>query len=162
MSIANRGKATAIQITNEMRAQDAINEATASRTARVINRFPPRVQLELQRLDGKLVPRGVKPANSWLKAPTKFGKIVPGLGLIATGVGVGYDIIQGKDPGIAVASGTASLVSGAAVGTMVGGPVGAIAGGVVGVGVGFVVEEFGDDMIESGKKLEEINPKMTR
>lgn len=162
LSIANRGKAAAIEITNDMRAQAAMNEAAASRTARVISKFPPRVQLELQRLGGKLVPKGVKPASPWLKGPAKFGKLVPGLGLIATGVGVGYDISQGKDPGTAVASGAASLASGAAVGAMVGGPVGAIAGGVVGVGVGFVVEEFGDDMIDAGKRLNEINPKMTR
>jgi hypothetical protein len=36
------------------------------------------------------------------------------------------------------------------------------AGGVVGVGVGFALEEFGDEMIDAGKRLNEINPKMTR
>lgn len=162
LSIANRTKAAAIQITNDLRAQDALNEATASRAARVIDRFPPRVQRELQRLDGKLVPKNVKPASPWLKGFSRFGKIVPGLGVIATGVGVGYDIVQGKDPTIAVASGTASLASGAIVGAAIGGPPGAIVGGVVGIGVGFAVEEFGDDMVGAGKKLEEINPKMTR
>ncbi|MEV4734687.1 hypothetical protein [Saccharopolyspora sp. NPDC049426] len=162
LSIANRTKAAAIQITNDMRAQDALNEATASRAARVIDRFPPRVQASLRQLDAKLVPKGFKPASPWLKGASKFGKIIPGLGLLATAGGIGYDISQGKDPTIAVASGTASLTSGAIVGAAIGGPPGAIVGGLVGIGVGFAVEEFGDDMINAGKRLEEINPKMTR
>ncbi|MGI8310328.1 hypothetical protein [Saccharopolyspora hattusasensis] len=162
LSLAFRTRAAAIQITNELAAKEAVDQAAASRAARVIERFPPRVQRELQRLDSKLVPKSVKPASPYLKGPAGIGKIVPGLGLIATGVGVGYDIIQGKDPTIAVASGTGSLLAGAVVGAAIGGPPGAIAGGVVGVGVGFAIDEFGDDMINIGKKLEDINPKMTR
>ncbi|MGI8309679.1 hypothetical protein [Saccharopolyspora hattusasensis] len=91
-----------------------------------------------------------------------MAKIIPGIGFVATAVGVGYDLNQGKDPTIAVASGTGSLLSGAVVGAAIGGPPGAIIGGVAGIGVGFAIDEFGDDMINIGKKLEEINPKMTR
>ncbi|MBB5154089.1 hypothetical protein [Saccharopolyspora phatthalungensis] len=162
LSIANRSKAAAIQITNELRAKEAMDQAVATRASRVIGRFPPRVQDQLERLDRKLVPKSVKTANPYLKGSVRFGKIVPGLGIIATGLGIGYDIGQGKDPTIAVASGTASLVSGAIIGAAIGGPPGAIAGGIVGVGVGFTVDELGDEMINLGKKLEEINPKMTR
>lgn len=162
LSLAFRTRAAAIQITNELAAKQAVEQAASTRAASVISRFPPRVQDQLERLDAKLVPKSVKPASPYLKGPAKFGKIIPGLGIVATGFGTGYDISQGKDPTIAVASGTASLVSGAVVGAAIGGPPGAIVGGIVGVGVGFVVEELGDDMINTGKRLEEINPKMGR
>ncbi|MEV5543547.1 hypothetical protein AB0L13_42670 [Saccharopolyspora shandongensis] len=162
LSLANRGKATAIQITNDLKAKDALDQAVATRAARVIDRFPPRVQATLRGLDVKLIPKGFTPASPWLQGASKFGKIIPGLGLLATAGGIGYDISQGKDPTIAVASGTGSLVTGAIVGAAIGGPPGAIVGGVVGIGVGFAIDEFGDDMINIGKRLEDINPKMTR
>ncbi|MGW5644855.1 hypothetical protein ACWEV3_34755 [Saccharopolyspora sp. NPDC003752] len=162
LSLANRTKAAAIQITNDLRAKDAIDQAMSTRAANVISRFPPRVRNALGFLDAKLLPKNVKAPSPFLIGATKMGKIIPGIGFVATAVGVGYDIGQGKDPTIAVASGTGSLLSGAVVGAAVGGPPGAIIGGVVGIGVGFAIDEFGDDMINIGKKLEEINPKMTR
>lgn len=162
LSLANRTKAAAIQITNDLRAKDAFDQAVVTRSANVISRFPPRVRNALTFLDFKLLPKSVKAPSPFLVGATKFGKIIPGIGFVATAAGVGYDISQGKDPTIAVASGTGSLVSGAVVGAAIGGPPGAIVGGIVGIGVGFAIDEFGDDMINIGKKLEDINPKMTR
>ncbi|TWF94143.1 hypothetical protein [Saccharopolyspora dendranthemae] len=162
LSMANRTKAAAIEITTDLRAKDYADAATATRTARVIERFPPKVQVAIRALDVKLVPGGVKAPTPWLGGATKFGKIIPGAGLVLTGIGVGYDINQGKDPTQAVSSAGASLVSGAAVGACIGGPVGAVVGGVVGVGVGFAVDQNWDAITSTGEKLQEINPKMTR
>lgn len=162
LSMANRTKAAAIEITTDLRAKDYADAATATRTARVIERFPPKVKVAIRALDVKLVPGRVKAPTPWLGGATKFGKIIPGAGLVLTGIGVGYDINQGKDPTQAVSSAGASLVSGAAVGACIGGPVGAVVGGVVGVGVGFAVDQNWDAIISTGEKLQEINPKMTR
>lgn len=162
LSMANRTNAAAIEITTDLRAKDYADAATATRTARVIERFPPKVQETIALLDSKLVPGRVKPPSPWLSGATKVGKIIPGLGLLATGGGTAYDIGQGKDPTQAVASSSASLGSGAAVGACIGGPAGAVIGGIVGVGAGFTVDQNWDDIINIGEKVEDINPKMTR
>lgn len=162
LSIANRTKAAMIEIGSDLRAKDYADAATATRTARVIDRFPPKVKATIRRLDTKLVPKGVTAPTPWLNGATKVGKIVPGVGLVLTGAGIGYDINQGKDPTQAVVSGGSSLVAGAVVGAAIGGPAGAIAGGLVGLGVGFAVDESWDGIVHVGERLSEINPKMTR
>lgn len=63
-----------------------------------------------------------------------------------TAAGVGYDIARGEDPVKSTVSAASSLAAGAAVGAAIGGPVGVVVGGLVGVGVGFVVDEWGDDI----------------
>lgn len=74
-----------------------------------------------------------------------FGK-VPIAGLFITAASTGYDISQGKNPVQSVASGLSGLASGAAVGSLIGGPLGIVAGGIVGAGVGYVVDEWGDEI----------------
>lgn len=87
-------------------------------------------------------------------------------------MGIGYDIgIAGKDPTTSVASGVGGFLAGAGatVGlAAMGTPVGwVVAGGALASwGVGFAIEEWGDDIVDgvqsAGEKLSDINPKMTR
>lgn len=99
------------------------------------------------------------------------GSKLPVVGLGITGVGIGYDIGKGKDPTTSVASGLGGFLAGAGASAglaAMGTPVGwVVAGGaVVSWGVGFAIEEWGDDLVQgmedAGKRLQEINPKMTR
>ncbi|GAB2669166.1 hypothetical protein GCM10027271_31250 [Saccharopolyspora gloriosae] len=145
LSLANRTQAARIQITNDLAAKDAMDNATASRAARVIDRFPPKIQAGIRVLDRKLVPNPPKSGSPVLKGAGKIASKLPWIGLGITAGGVGYDIGQGKDPTQAVVSGGSSFVSGAVVGAAIGGPVGVVVGGVVGIGVGFVVDEIWPD-----------------
>lgn len=145
LSIADRTKAARIQVTNELAAKEAMDNAMASRAARVIDRFPPRVQGIIRGVDTKLVPKPPKAGSPVLKGAGKLGSKLPWVGLGITAFGVGLDINNGKDPTQAVVSGGSSFVSGALVGAAVGGPVGVVVGGVVGIGVGFAVDEFWPD-----------------
>lgn len=139
-----------------------MDTATATRSARVIEKFPPKVKVGIHAMDAKLIPKRVTPPTPWVQGATKFGKIIPVAGLGLTGIGVGYDINQGKDPTQAVASSGSSLATGGVVGSAIGGPIGAVIGGVAGVGVGFAVDQNWDSVIDVGEKLEDINPKMQR
>ncbi len=145
LSIADRTRAARIQVTNDLAAKDAADSAMASRTARVIDRFPPKTQVMIRALDTKLVPKAPKVGSPILKGAGKVGSKLPVVGLGITAAGVGYDMSQGKDPTQAAVSGGSSFVSGALVGAAVGGPVGVVVGGVVGIGVGFAVDEFWPD-----------------
>ncbi|GAB2651124.1 hypothetical protein GCM10027271_06020 [Saccharopolyspora gloriosae] len=145
LSFANRSKAIGIQVTNEVNAKAALNDAMATRSARVIDRFPDRVKAGIKRVDTKLVPRDLKGPSPVLKGAVKVGQRIPVAGLIFTSIGVGVDVTSGKDPTQAVVGGASSLAAGAAVGACVAGPVGVVLGGVVGVGVGFVVDEVWPD-----------------
>ncbi|WP_243791457.1 hypothetical protein [Saccharopolyspora gloriosae] len=145
LSFANRSKAIAIQVTNEVNAKAALDDAAATRAARVIDRFPDRVKAGIRAIDTKIVPKPVKTGSPILKGATKVGSKLPIVGGLITGFGVWYDVESGKDPGQAIAGGGASFASGAIVGAVVGGPVGVVVGGLVGVGVGFAVDEFWPD-----------------
>src|SRR5699024_5303997 len=75
----------------------------------------------------------------------------PVVGGLITAGGVGMDIAGGEDPGKAIASGASGYVAGSLTTAGVaaaGGPVGwgVAAGAVVSAGVGFVVDEWGDDI----------------
>ncbi|WP_243794781.1 hypothetical protein [Saccharopolyspora gloriosae] len=145
LSLSNRTQAARIQITNELAAKDAMDNAAASRAARVIDRFPPKVQSIIRGMDAKLVPKAPKSGSPVLKGAGKIASKLPWLGLGITTFGVGLDINNGKDPTQAAVSGGSSFVSGAVVGAAIGGPVGVVVGGVVGIGVGFVVDEIWPD-----------------
>lgn len=145
LGFAHRMRAATIQITNELNAKDALDQATASRAAAVVDRFPDRVKRLIMRADTKLVPNPPKSGNPVLRGSAKIASKLPWVGLLFTGAGVGYDIGTGKDPTQAAVGGGASFVSGALVGAAIGGPVGVVVGGVVGVGVGFLVDEVWPD-----------------
>lgn len=70
---------------------------------------------------------------------------LPIVGTAITVFQAGIEIRQGADPVQTGFSAGASLASGMAVGAAIGGPVGAVAGAVVSVGVGYVVDEWGDE-----------------
>ncbi|MCA1190007.1 MULTISPECIES: hypothetical protein [unclassified Saccharopolyspora] len=145
LSLANRTQAARIQITNELAAKDAMDNAMASRAARTIDRFPPKVQAVIRGMDAKLVPKVPKAGSPVLRGAGKVASKLPWLGLGITSFGVGLDISNGKDPTQAVVSGGSSFVSGAVVGAAIGGPVGVVVGGLVGIGVGFAVDELWPD-----------------
>lgn len=90
-------------------------------------------------------------ANPLLRNSARVLGKVPVVGLGITALGVGYDISQGKDPTKAIASGASGFVAGALATAGVaaaGGPVGwgVAAGALVGAGVGFVVDQWGDEI----------------
>ncbi|MFC4005422.1 hypothetical protein ACFS2C_25530 [Prauserella oleivorans] len=90
-------------------------------------------------------------ANSVLRGAAKVGSKFPIVGGVITGIGLGLDIAGGKDPATAVTSGVGGFVAGSLATAGIaaaGGPVGwAVAGGaLVSAGVGFAIEEWGDDV----------------
>ncbi|MFR9730803.1 hypothetical protein ACL03H_16385 [Saccharopolyspora sp. MS10] len=141
-SMSASGRFTAAQIAAERTATraSALAEAYPTRIAASIDEHVPR-WLSAS-LDQKVIPDRVPTPNNWLlKGSTKLGKSIPVAGVLFTGAGVYYDIDNGKDPTQAIASGGASLVSGAVAGAMIGGPVGAVGGAIIGIGVGILVDE---------------------
>jgi hypothetical protein len=104
--------------------------------------------------------RGVDRLPGWTKstlvknvADVPLLRRVPVVGAFITAGGVGYDIAQGKNPVQSTVSGGSSLAAGAAVDTMIGDPAGLVAGAAVGAGVGFVVDEWGDDIAGAAKDV---------
>ncbi|KMS68167.1 WXG100 family type VII secretion target [Prauserella rugosa] len=149
-----QARADALEIERRLAKQAELNKATATRTARMVDKLPKGVKDTLRtNLDfGKYAP-DKPPSNPLLRGATKFGSKLPVIGGVVTGLGVSWDIASGKDPGTAVASGAGSFVAGSLTTAAVasaGGPVGwAVAGGaIVSAGVGFAIDEWGDDMAE--------------
>ncbi|MEU6131117.1 hypothetical protein ABZ805_18255 [Saccharopolyspora sp. NPDC047091] len=141
-SMSATGRFTAAQIAAERSTAhaSALAEAYPTRIAASIEKHVPRWLSSS--LDQKVIPERVPTPSNWLlKGSTKLGKSIPVAGVLFTGAGVYYDIDNGKDPTQAIASGGASLVSGAVAGAMIGGPVGAVGGAIIGIGVGILVDE---------------------
>ncbi|RKT86200.1 hypothetical protein SAMN05421805_10293 [Saccharopolyspora antimicrobica] len=170
MSLQARTRAAAIHITRSMEVADLERKAIASRTAQWVDKLGPRTKGFLQlTLDfGKKPPTA---GSGLLRGALKVGSKLPVVGLLITGGGIGYDISVGKDPATSVASGLGGFVAGAgatvglaALGTPVGWVV--VGGAAVSWGVGFAIEEWGDELMDGvkavGEKLQEINPKMGR
>lgn len=147
-----QARADALEIERRLAKQAELNKAVASRTARLIDRLPRGVRDLLNlNLAGNLTPENI--SNPILRGSTRVLGKLPVVGLGITAAGVGYDINQGKDVTTSVASGAGGFVAGALATAAIasaGGPVGwAVAGGaVVSAGVGFVIEEWGDDIVE--------------
>ncbi|MCI2423460.1 WXG100 family type VII secretion target [Saccharopolyspora sp. K220] len=171
MTLQGRTRAAAINITRSQAAAELERKAIGSRTAQWVDKLGPRTKGFLQ----LTLDFGKKPetaGSGLLRGALKVGGRLPVVGLLITGGGIGYDIgIAGKDPTTSVASGLGGFVAGAGASVglaAMGTPVGwVVAGGaVVSWGVGFAIEEWGDDTVqgmeETGKRLSEINPKMTR
>ncbi|WP_184723903.1 WXG100-like domain-containing protein [Saccharopolyspora phatthalungensis] len=173
MSLQARTRAAAINITRSQAAAALESKAIATRTAQWVDRLGPRTKAILQlNLDFGRAAKAPTAGTGLLRGALKLGSKLPVVGFGITLGGIGYDIgIAGKDPTTSVASGLGGFVAGAAttVGlAAMGTPVGwVVAGGAVASwGVGFAIEEWGDDMVQgmedTGRRLEEINPKMGR
>ncbi|WP_020669575.1 WXG100 family type VII secretion target [Amycolatopsis nigrescens] len=148
-----QARADALEIERRLAQQAENTKAVATRTARMVDKLPNGVKgaLEKTLAFGK---HADDIANPLLRGSTRVLGKLPVVGLAITGLGVGYDISQKKDVTTSVASGAGGFVAGAlataAVSSM-GGPVGwAVAGGaLVSAGVGFAIEEWGDDAVEA-------------
>lgn len=164
-----QARADALEIERRLAKQAELNKATATRTARMVDKLPDSVKKGLTaNFDlGRYSP-DKPPANPMLRGAAKLGSKLPIVGGAVTALGVGLDIHSGKDPTTAVASGAGGFVAGSLATAGIaaaGGPVGwAVAGGaVVSAGVGFAVEEWGDDVANAageaadwtGEKLSE-------
>lgn len=152
MSPFAQARADALEIERRLAKQAELNKAVASRTARMVDKLPSGVKGFLQRTlaFGK---NADDLANPILRGSVRVLNKLPVVGGLITAAGVGYDISEGKDPTTAVASGVGGFVAGSLATAGVaaaGGPVGwAVAGGaLVSAGVGFAIEEWGDDVVE--------------
>ncbi|TKG73192.1 WXG100 family type VII secretion target [Prauserella endophytica] len=145
-------RADALEIERRLAKQAELNKAVATRTARMVDRLPSNVKSILTtNLDFKQAQKPI--ANHILRGATKVGSKLPIVGGVITGLGIGLDIAGGKDAPTAVSSGVGGFVAGSLATAGIaaaGGPVGwAVAGGaVVSAGVGFVIEEWGDDIAD--------------
>ena len=145
-----QARADALEIERRLAKQAELNKALASRTARMVDRLPTGVTNALQRT----LSFGMNAddfANPLLRGSIKLGGKLPVVGGVISAAGVGYDLVEGKDPATSIASGAGSFVAGSLATAAIasaGGPVGwAVAGGaLVSAGVGFAIEEWGDDM----------------
>lgn len=145
-----QARADALEIERRLAKQAELNKAVATRTARMVDELPSNVKSFLTtNLDFGQAKKPI--ANPVLRGAAKVGSKFPVVGGLITAAGVGFDIYSGKDPTTAVASGAGGFVAGSLATAGIaaaGGPVGwAVAGGaVVSAGVGFVIEEWGDDI----------------
>lgn len=147
-----QARADALEIERRLAKQEELNKAVATRTARIVDKLPNSVKSFLTtNLD---FGRAQKPiANTVLRGAAKVGAKLPLVGDLITAGGVGMDVHSGKDPATAIASGAGGFVAGSLATAGIaaaGGPVGwAVAGGaLVSAGVGFAIEEWGDDAVD--------------
>ncbi|GAA1249604.1 hypothetical protein GCM10009676_40100 [Prauserella halophila] len=154
-----QARADSLEVERRLAKQAELNRATATRTARMVDKLPKNLKTVLTRnFDfGKYSPER-PPSNVALRGAAKFGSKLPVVGGLITAGGVGLDIASGKDPTKAVASGSGGFVAGSLATAAVasaGGPVGwAVAGGaVVSAGVGFAIDEWGDDAAEAAGEV---------
>src|SRR5690606_19701693 len=93
-----QARADALEIERRLAKQAELNKATATRTARMVDKLPKGVKDTLRtNLDfGKYAP-DKPPSNPLLRGATKFGSKLPVIGGVVTGLGVSWDIASGKD-----------------------------------------------------------------
>lgn len=151
LSLQNQTRAAAIHARNSVNMAEATRKATATKTAQLVDKLGPRTKAILQtNLNGKINPSTV--GNKVLRGSLKVGSKLPVVGLGITALGIGYDTqIAGKDPTTSIASGLGGYAAGAGASALVlaaGGPVGWAVGigAVASIGVGFAIEEWGDDV----------------
>ncbi|OLT38728.1 hypothetical protein BJF85_08600 [Saccharomonospora sp. CUA-673] len=102
-----QARADALEIERRLAKQAELNKATATRTARMVDRLPDSAKRALTRNFASYDPKA-PPANSMLRGAVKLGSKLPVVGAGITALGVGWDISSGKDAGTAVASGAAA------------------------------------------------------
>jgi|GEM_PF-4178783 len=147
-----QARADTLEIERRLAKQDKLNKAIATRTARMVDKLPNKMKTGLTAsVGGKLAANADDIAHPLLRNGAKALGKLPVVGGLITAGGVGMDIAGGEDPGKAIASGASGYVAGSLTTAGVaaaGGPVGwgVAAGAVVSAGVGFVVDEWGDDI----------------
>ncbi len=151
LGLQHQTRAAAIHATHSVNMAESNRQATATKTAQYVDKLSPRTKAVLQAgLNGKINPAQV--GNKFLRGATKVGSKLPVIGLGIAGLGVGYDVgVAGKDPTTSIASNVGGWATGAGASALVlaaGGPVGWAVGigAVASIGVGFAVEEWGDDV----------------
>lgn len=151
LSLQHQTRAATIHATNSVNMAEANRQATATRTAQFVDKLGPKTKRLLQtNLNFRIDPGSA--GNKFLRGSLKVGSKLPVVGLGIAGAGVGYDVgIAGKDPGTSAASNLGGWAAGAGASAAVlaaGGPVGWAVGlgAVASIGVGFAIEEWGDDV----------------
>lgn len=153
LGLEHQAKAAAIHATHNVNMAEANRKAVATRTARFVDGLSPRTKSLLQaNLNGRIDPSKV--GNKALRGTLKVGSKLPVVGLCITAMGIGYDVgVAGKDPTTSIAAGLGGYAAGAGATAAVlaaSGPVGWAVGigAVASVGVGFAIEEWGDDAVD--------------
>lgn len=147
-----QARADSLEIERRLAKQANLDKAIETRTARMVDKLPSRTKrLLTAKVGGSLADNANSIASPVLRNSTKVLGNLPVVGAGITAGGVGLDIGQGEDPAKAITSGASSYVAGSLATAGVaaaGGPVGwgVAAGAVVSVGVGFAVDEWGDDI----------------
>jgi hypothetical protein len=153
LSRQNWIRAAVLHAENVVDAQATRAQATAGLLARQVDRLPPWAKTTLTaNFDFHNTIKNTTPV---LRYGRPVLRRIPAIGAGITVFGVGYDVYQGRNAVQSTVSGVSSLAAGAAVGAAVGGPVGVVVGGLVGAGVGFVVDEWGDDIARGAADLGE-------
>ncbi|SDO88882.1 Uncharacterized conserved protein YukE [Actinopolyspora xinjiangensis] len=154
LSLRDQTRAAAIHVRNQLNKTAMENKATATRTARLVDKLSPSVKKALQ-LNMNLGVRPENVGNRLLRGSLRTASKLPVVGLGITGFSIGYDV-QTSDKSVGesaainlggYAAGSAATAGLLAMSTPVGW---AVAGGVVvSVGVGFAIDEWGDDAVDA-------------
>lgn len=154
-SVRAQGRADALHIERKMAQQAKNDKALATQTAKMVDKLPGRVKKLLQAdLSGGKAGEAAEIGNKFLRGSTKVAGKIPVVGLGITAASTVYDATAGdKSVGKSIASNGSSFVAGSLATAGVaaaGGPVGwgVAAGALAGAGVGFVVDEWGDDIAD--------------
>ncbi len=153
LSLQHQARAAAIHATNSVNMREAQNKATATKTAQLVDRLNPKIKSLVQmNLNFGAKPQAV--GNKVLRGSLKVGSKLPVVGLGVAVAGIGFDVgVSGKDATTSAASNLGGWAAGAGASAAVlaaGGPVGWAVGlgAVASVGVGFAIEEWGDDAVD--------------
>ncbi|SFE25834.1 Uncharacterized conserved protein YukE [Actinopolyspora alba] len=154
LGLRNQTRAAAIHVRNQLNKTAMENKATATRTARLVDKLSPSVKKALQ-LNMNFGVRPENVGNKLLRGSLRTASRLPVVGLGITGFSIGYDV-QTSDKSVGesaavnlggYAAGSAATAGLLAMSTPVGW---AVAGGVVvSVGVGFAIDEWGDDAVDA-------------
>ncbi|WP_019855391.1 WXG100 family type VII secretion target [Actinopolyspora mortivallis] len=157
LSLRDQTRAAAIHVRNHVNKTAMENKATASRTARMVDKLSPRTKALL----GANLSFGANPnraASPLLRGSIRVASKLPAAGLLITGGSIAYDV-QTSDKSVGesaavnlggYAAGSAATAGLLAMSTPVGW---AVAGGVaVSVGVGFAIDEWGDDVVDAASE----------
>ncbi|WP_017973433.1 WXG100 family type VII secretion target [Actinopolyspora halophila] len=154
LGLRNQTRAAAIHVRNHVNKTAMENKATASSTARMVDKLGPRTKTLL----GANLSFGANPnraANPLLRGSIRVAGKLPVAGLLITGGSIGYDVrTSDKSVGESAAINLGGYAAGSAATAgllAMSTPVGwAVAGGVVAsVGVGFAIDEWGDDVVDA-------------
>lgn len=154
LSLQHQTRAAAIHAQNSVNMKTATRQAQATATARLVDRMPGWAKTFVKTgLDFNQAPKYADSGSKLLRGSLSVGSKLPVAGLLIAGAGIGYDVgVSGKNVGTSVASNLGGWAAGAGASAAVlaaGGPVGWAVGlgAVASIGVGYAVEEWGDDAV---------------